>query len=298
MKKQPTIKKLLVTGASGFLGWNICQEAKKNWDVHGTVFSNPVKVPGVNIVRIDLTDFKAFKKVFNEIGPDAVIHTAAATSPNYCQEHPDEAEKMNVDAAVNLAGLCADKKIPFAFTSTDLVFDGLNAPYREEDPVCPVNIYGAQKVRAEEGILKKYPSAAVCRLPLMFGEPATVASGFFQSMIKAIKEGDELHLFVDEFRTPVSGQTAARGLLLAIEKAGGLLHLGGKERISRFNFGLLMMDVLNVSEARLVRCSQKEIKMSAPRAPDISLDSSRAFALGYDPLPLREQLRESLEGQI
>ena len=106
------MKKLFVTGASGFLGQNICREAQGNWDLHGTVFSNPLKIPGVKIVRIDLTDFKAFKKVFDEIGPDAVIHTAASTSPNYCQEHSAESEKMNVDAAVNLAGLCAERKIP------------------------------------------------------------------------------------------------------------------------------------------------------------------------------------------
>ncbi|MBL7032448.1 MAG: NAD(P)-dependent oxidoreductase [Nitrospira sp.] len=292
------MKRLLVTGASGFLGWNICREAKKNWEMHGTVFTNPKEVPGVNIVQIDLTDFKIFKKVFNEIDPDAVIHTAAATNPNYCQEYPAESRKINIDAAVNLAGLCADRKIPFVFTSTDLVFDGLNAPYREEDPVCPVNIYGEQKVMAEEGILKRYPSAAVCRMPLMFGEPATVAVGFFQTMIKAIKEGDELNLFVDEFRTPVSGLTAARGLLLAVEKAKGLLHLGGKERISRFNFGVLMMDVLNVSEARLVRCSQKEMKMPAPRAPDLSMDSAKAYKLGYNPLTLREQLEKCLKEWI
>jgi len=298
MINKDTIKKLLVTGASGFLGWNICQEAKQNWEVYGTAFSNPKKVQGAKIIKADLTDLKGTEKIFNDIRPDAVIHAAAATSPNFCQDHPDESGKINIDAAVNLAGLCADKKILFVFTSTDLVFDGLNAPYKEEDTVYPVNIYGEQKVMAEEGILKKYPSAAVCRLPLMFGEPATVASGFFQTMIKALKEGDELTLFVDEFRTPVSGQTAARGLLLAVEKAAGLIHLGGKERISRFNFGLLMMDVLNVSEARIVRCSQKDLKMSAPRAPDLSLDSSRAFSLGYDPLPLREQLLECLKEHL
>ncbi len=298
MNNKSTIKKLLVTGASGFLGWNICREAKDKWEVHGTAFSNPKKVPGTEIVQVDLTDLKELKKVFNDIKPDAVIHAAAETSPNYCQEHPAGSEKINIDAAVNLAGLCADSKVPFVFTSTDLVFDGLNSPYNEESPVCPVNIYGEQKVRAEEGILKRYPSAAVCRMPLMFGEPATVASGFFQSMIKDLKEGDELRLFVDEFRTPVSGQTAANGLLLAVDKAEGLLHLGGKERISRFNFGVLMMDVLNVSEASLVRCSQKEMKMSAPRAPDLSMDSSKAFRLGYDPMPLREQLEECLEEWI
>ena len=266
--------------------------------MHGTAFANPSKVRGVSIVQVDLRDFKASKKVFNDIKPDAVIHAAAATSPNYCQQHPEESKKINVDTAVNLAGLCADKNIPFVFTSTDLVFDGLNPMYKEGDAVCPVNLYGEQKVMAEEGILKRYPSAAVCRMPLMFGEPATVASGFFLSMIKALKDGDELTLFVDEFRTPVSGKTAARGLLMALEKARGLLHLGGRERISRFNFGLLMMDVLNVSEARLIRCTQKDMKMSAPRAPDLSMDSSRAFALGYDPLSLREQLEECLKDWI
>ncbi len=82
------MKKLLVSGASGFLGWNICQEAKDKWEVYGTAFSNPKKIPGAEIVQIDLTDLNELKKVFNEIGPDAVIHAAAETSPNYCQEHP------------------------------------------------------------------------------------------------------------------------------------------------------------------------------------------------------------------
>jgi dTDP-4-dehydrorhamnose reductase len=292
------MKKLLVTGVSGFVGWNICREARDKWDVYGTVLSNTIKISGVNNFQIDLTDFRDLKKVFNEIKPDAVIHAAAATSPNYCQEHPAETKKINVDAAVNIAGLCSEHKTPFAFTSTDLVFDGLNAPYREEDPVCPVNIYGEQKAAAEEGIQERYPSAAVCRMPLMFGKPGPGRSNFFQSMIKAFTEGYELNLFVDEFRTPVSGPTAARGLLLALEKAEGLINLGGVERISRFNFGLLLMDVLNISEANLVRCSQKDMKMSAPRAPDLSLESSRAFALGYDPLSLRDQLTECLRQEM
>lgn len=292
------MKKLLVTGSSGFLGWNVCREAKGRWQVCGTAFTNPAEKTGARIIRVDLTDFKAVRKIFKEIAPDGVIHTAAESSPNYCQQHPDESKKINVDAAINIAGLCADRDIPFVFTSTDLVFDGLKPMYKEEDEVCPVNLYGEQKVMAEEGIIKRYPSAAVCRMPLMFGGPPTAASGFFLTMVKALREGDELTLFTDEFRTPVNGRTAAQGLLLAVEKVEGLLHLGGRERVSRFNFGLLMMDVLNVSEARLVRCRQKDLDMSAPRPPDLSLDSSKAFALGYDPEPLREQLKECLKENI
>ena len=289
------MKRLLVTGASGFLGWNICNANQEEWEIFGTFNSHPVVIAGTKTVRIDLTDFKELKRVFKEIRPDAVIHTAAASNPDFCQENPAESQKINVDTSLNIAGLCADRKIPLAFTSTDLVFDGLNAPYREEDPVSPVNVYGEQKVLAEEKIFKTYPLAAVCRMPLMFGNPGSAASGFFQSMINALKEGRELRLFVDEFRTPVSGKTAAQGLFLALDKVKGLIHLGGVERIPRYDFGLLLMETLGISDAALIKCQQKDIITAAHRPPDVSLDSSKAFASGFKPLPLREELKSLLE---
>jgi dTDP-4-dehydrorhamnose reductase len=292
------MKKLLVTGTSGFLGWNICNSANKDWEIFGTVFSNPVEITGAKIVRIDLTNFEELKKIFREINPDAVIHTAAATDPNYCQKNRAETYKINVDASRNIAGLCSDKGIQCIFTSTDLVFDGLNAPYREEDPVSPINIYGEQKVKAEEGVLKRYPDAAVCRMPLMFGDPGPAASSFFKTMINALKGGKELRLFLDEYRTPIGGKTAAGGLLLVIEKVKGIIHLGGRERISRYDFGLLMTDIIGIHKTRLVPCRQKEMVMAAPRSPDVSLDSSKAFALGFNPLPLREELRKLLNGIV
>lgn len=289
------MKKLLITGASGFLGWNICREAYTSWEIYGTVFTHPVKIKGVKIIQTDLTRFREFKKVFKEIGPDAVIHTAALSSPDYCQQNKSSSRKINVDTPVNIAGLCADRNIPYVFTSSDLVFDGLNAPYKEEDSVCPVNIYGEQKVLAEEGILKVYPEAAVCRMPLMFGNPGPSASSFFQTMLAAFKEGRDLRLFEDEYRTPVSGKTAVQGIFIAIEKLNGLIHLGGIERISRYNFGLMMMGTLGIRDARLLRCRQKDIATSAPRPPDISLDSSKAYSAGFNPLPLKDQLEELLE---
>ncbi len=284
------MKRILVTGASGFLGWNICQEARNDWNVYGTVFSHPVIIAGVNTIQIDLTDYKELKTLFDEVRPEAVIHTAAAAFPNYCQENRDESRKINVDASINIAGLCADNKIPFVFTSTDLVFDGLNVPYSEEDQVGPVNVYGEQKVKAEEGILKRYPEAAVCRMPLMFGNSWQEESGFFQSMVNALEEGTELKLFADEYRTPISGQTASQGLILALNKVHGLLHLGGRESVSRYNFGLLMMDVLEIHKARFVRCLQKDVVLCAPRPLDVSLDSSKAFALGFNPPSLKDEL--------
>jgi len=286
------MKKLLVTGASGFLGWNICNIAKKEWDISGTVCSHPVKIDGVNIIKSDLTDSGGLRKLFSEVRPDAVLHTAAAADPNYCQTHKNESHKINVDASLQIAALCADLKIPCVFTSTDLVFDGLKAPYREEDPVSPVNIYGEQKALAEEGMLKIYPDAAICRMVLMFGIPCPASESFIQPMIKAMREGREIRLFTDEFRNPVSARTAVDGLFTALKKVRGIIHLGGRERVSRYDFGRLLAEISGHADARLTPCLQKDVRMAAQRPPDVTLECSKATASGFNPLPLKDELEE------
>jgi dTDP-4-dehydrorhamnose reductase len=286
------MKKLLITGGSGFLGWNLCQLAKQEWEVYGTSFSHDLEIPGIKMLKVNLTNFLEIKQIFHEIQPSAVIHTAAQSQPNFCQTHPEESHAVNVQASCDIAGLCADDSIPCAFTSTDLVFDGLNAPYKETDLVCPVNLYGEQKVMAEIGMLERYPITAVCRMPLMFGMATPTATSFIQPFIQMLKEGKELKLFIDEFRTPVSGKTAAKGLFLALEKVNGLIHLGGKERISRYDFGRLLVEVFQLPTDGLKACRQQDVKMAAPRPADVSFDSSKAFELGYQPLSVKEELSE------
>ncbi|BAY98420.1 dTDP-4-dehydrorhamnose reductase [Tolypothrix tenuis PCC 7101] len=284
------MKKLLITGASGFLGWHICQLAKPEWEVHGTYFTNSLEIPGIKTLKVNLTDFQELKQIFNDIKPAAVIHTAALSQPNFCQNHPQESSAINVTASCNIAGLCADYAIPCAFTSTDLVFDGLNAPYKETDSVSPLSIYGEQKVQAETGMLERYPHTAICRMPLMFGMATPTAKSFIQPFIETLQAGKELSLFIDEFRTPVSGKTAARGLLLALEKVQGLIHLGGKERISRYDFMRQLVEVFKIPNAQLKGCRQEDIKMAAPRPKDVSLNSYKALTLGYQPLSIKEEL--------
>jgi dTDP-4-dehydrorhamnose reductase len=285
------MKTLLVTGASGFLGWHICQIAEAaGWQVYGTYFSHAIpSSSSITLLKTDLTDFQALQHLMDDIQPHGVIHTAALSSPNSCQTQPDLAYAINVTASCNLAGLCSDRHIPLAFTSTDLVFDGRNAPYSETDPVNPVNRYGEQKVLAELGMRSRYPTTAICRMPLMFGY-APHAVSFVQPFLKILRSGVPLSLFTDEFRTPVSGTAAARGLLLALETVTGYLHLGGKERVSRYEFGQLMVDVLDISNATITACQQADVPMAAPRPADVSLNSSLAFSLGYTPASLRSEL--------
>ncbi|MCT7963759.1 NAD(P)-dependent oxidoreductase [Laspinema sp. D1] len=288
------MKKLLITGSSGFLGWHLCQMAQAEWEVFGTYSSHEITIPGCQLMPVDLTDFQAIKSLFQEISPDAVIHAAAQSQPNVCQTYPEESYKINVTAASDLAGLCGDAEIPCVFTSTDLVFDGLNPPYAETDAVCPVSRYGEQKVEAEVEMRDRNPQTIVCRMPLMFGEGGPAAQSFLQPMLQTLRSGQELALFTDEFRTPVSGKTASQGLLFALKQNEKLLHLGGKERVSRYSFFEQVIEILEVKQGRIKPCRQQDVKMSAPRPPDVSLDSSKAFSLGYNPLPLRSQLVELL----
>jgi dTDP-4-dehydrorhamnose reductase len=293
------MKKLLITGASGFLGWHICQLSQPQWEVYGTYFSKSIDIPGVKLSKVDISNYDSLAQLFQEIQPTAVIHTAAISQPNYCQNNPEESHAVNVIASCNIAKLCAENSIACAFTSTDLVFDGLKPPYKETDVVNPVNLYGEQKVLAEQGMLESYPLTAVCRMPLMFGNATPTATSFMQGFIKTLQEGKELNLFTDEYRTPASGITAAKGLLLMLEKnINGIINLGGKERISRYEFGRLMVEVFQLPTSGLKGCRQQDVKMPAPRPADVSFDSSKAFAIGYAPLSIKEELLRNRDSSL
>ena len=289
--------KLLITGASGFLGWNLAQIARSQWETHGFYHQQPIEIAGVALHQVDLTDIERVKAEIDRIAPDAIIHTAAASNPNFCQQQPELSHCINVVASQALAQICAAAKIPLVFTSTDLVFDGTQAPYLETNPVSPLNIYGEQKVAAERAILAIGDRAVICRMPLMFGDAPSTATSFIQPWLKSLSAGQSLQLFVDEFRTPVSATTAAKGLLLALTAPPGIMHLGGSERISRYEFGLLMADVFGFDRSLLSPIYQKDLVMAAPRAADVSLDSTKAIELGYALPSLREELCSVLAAQ-
>lgn len=284
------MKTLLITGASGFLGWNICQKAKSDWTIFGTFYLHSTNIADVALVQIDLTIFNDLKKLFRETKPAAVIHAAALSDPNFCQENPDSSYRINTEAAINIAGLCSDLNIPCLFISSDLVFDGLNPPYSEEDEPSPLNVYGEHKLMAEIGMKNRCASVVICRMPLMFGRSGPTASSFLQPLLRQMKLGIEINLFVDEFRTPLSGTNAVEGIMIALERLPDTIHLGGLERISRYEFGKLVMDVFNFRNAKLNPCRQKEIQLAAPRPRDVSLTNAKAMQMGFQPDPIKASL--------
>ena len=102
------MKRLLLTGASGFLGWNICQVARENWSIYGTYYSHPLSIRDLNLIKIDLGIYKDLKSLFKEVNPEAVIHTAVVPNPSFCEENKSLSYRINTEAAINIAGLCGN----------------------------------------------------------------------------------------------------------------------------------------------------------------------------------------------
>ncbi len=276
---------ILITGISGFLGRHFAELTTPERRLIGFYHRREIRFPDLPTHPADLTDEGALRKKLEALPPlAAVIHLAAVSNPNSCEEKVEAARRVNVDASIHLARYCAEQRIPFLFASTDLIFDGERAPYAPEDQPEPVNEYGRQKVAAEQAIRRLYPAATIARLPLMYGAGAN----FMPAWLEKLRDGQPIHAFTDEYRTAAYAGDVARGLLLLLDKGlSGNWHLGGPERISRYDFAVAMARAFELPE-HLVRPSrQADVKMPAQRPADVSLDSEKANACGYRPEPIQ-----------
>ncbi len=305
---------LLITGVSGMLGWTLAATAADHYRIVGTCREHHVDLPAHRsacdkderneTLTLDITDHGALRDALDRVRPAAVVHLAALADPNACQRSPQLSKKINLDASIALAEMCARRGVPMVFASTDLVFAGDDAPYTESDETGPINTYGLHKVAAERGIRVVHRNAAICRLPLLFGEASppyatspSAGGTFVQQWVEQLRKGNTLRLFTDEYRTPASARDVSQGLLIAVEallrgEDVGTLHLGGDQRISRYDFGLLLCDACNLSRDLVEPCLQSDVPMPAPRAKDVSLVSTRARAIGFSPLPILDALRQ------
>lgn len=282
--------KLLITGVSGFLGWNLSNEASKRYKVYGTVHKNSVTSDSISLYKCDITDEIQVDKLINKIQPDYIIHTAAISQPAECEKNALFSETINTTASINIAKICQRSSIPIIFTSSDMVFDGEDAPYDEYSTKKPKNIYGNQKSRAEDGILKTHPTAAICRMPLMFGPSSPFSESFIQPIIRNLKKNIETAYFNDEFRTPISVWDVSDFFLSKIGEFTGVLNLGGNERISRYDFSKKVAEVGNYSTSLVKGNRQQDVNLQAPRPRDLTMKNNLAKSFGFNPRPLTESL--------
>jgi dTDP-4-dehydrorhamnose reductase len=247
------VQRLLVTGGCGTLGRVLVTRAPaRGWSVRATWWTRP-PVDEADWVQVDVRDAAAVAEAV--AGCDAVVHTA------YRQDA--DAWSINVDGSTAVAVAAREAGARLVHLSSDLVFDGQRGRYREEDALAPVGAYGRSKAEAERRVAAVHPAATLARTSLIYGglEPGP------QERLAL----DGTRFFVDERRSPVHAADLAGALLdLLLLDAPGPLHGGGADDVDRYTFALL----LGADPERI------EAGRTTPeRAPDVTLDSSRAAAL-------------------
>jgi dTDP-4-dehydrorhamnose reductase len=266
----------LVTGATGLLGGHLLRELRSTAEtVIAWSGSQQTEVLGFPVTRVDLAHPPAITAAFREAAPEVIIHAAAVARVDECRREPDKARRINTEGSRRLAELTAECGGRLIYVSTDLVFDGQLGNYREDDESRPLTVYGRTKADGETAVLT-FPRTAAARLSLLYGRCLTGRTSFFDRMVVALREGRSITLFADEWRTPLDLPTAAKALIeLARSEVTGRLHIGGPERLSRFEMGQKLADALGVSGGSIVAAGRNDTPGKEPRPRDTSLDSSR-----------------------
>ncbi len=288
------MRPVLVTGASGFIGQTLAGRLSASGvAVVGTGRSHPVAVAGVKSTQLDLADPQQTAALFQEYRPSAVVHCAAATKVGFCQQNPKQARRSIVEATRELARavMSVAPEIPVISISTDLVFDGEQAPYHEDDPAQPVSVYGQLKLEAEMPILD-LRQGTVLRTSLVYGPVTTSRPSFLDWMIDTLRANKPLGLFEDEVRTPIYvGDVCDAVRAILRSPLSGLWHMGGPQRLSRVEIGQAVCRVFEFDPGLIQRQKLADSTFEAPRPRDVSLASDRLWTrLEKKPLGLIQGL--------
>jgi dTDP-4-dehydrorhamnose reductase len=282
----------MVLGGSGFLGaWVVSAAVRTGHQQVVAVSRRPHRAPLVfmkgaralerDLLRADLDTLLQAEH------PARVILCAALSSAADCDRDPDLATETNAVLPGRVAAACARAGARLVHVSTDLVF-GRVPPrpggFTEEDPVAPVSHYGRTKAEGEVAVLRAYPAALVVRLPLLYGDSGGRRLGASDSLLASVAAGKRPTLFEDEWRTPLFVGDAAVALVeLSTQQVSGVLHVAGRDRVSRWELGCAVLESAGI-DAAARRGTRAELGMAATRAADASLDASRARGLLDTPL--------------
>ena len=268
--------RVVLTGASGqlgaYLGARLAAIGHEVFPWSGSD-GNPGMTP------VDLTCPGAIDAALGKALPEVIVHAAAISSIEGVRRDPERGREVNVNATKQLASWCARRDARLLFTSTDLVFDGSTPWFRENDPVRPLVAYGQTKAEAESAVLA-IPRGLVARLSLLFGFSRSTRPTPLEGTIEALKRGQSQAWFVDEFRTPLDLATAADVLVRLLEAdVAGIVHVGGTERMSRFDLVRRAAVALGIDEALVLGSRQRDASFPEPRPVDVSLDTTRLASI-------------------
>jgi dTDP-4-dehydrorhamnose reductase len=290
--------KLLVTGANGFLAQHLCIFfSNSGFEVHGT-YRNKTALQANSAIQyhyLELTNVSSVDSLIINLKPAIIIHTAAMSKPDECNNNQEACIKNNVEVTKYLVDAAQKQNAHFIFISTDFIF-GENGPHSETDQPDPLNFYGTSKLMAEKLVRSADIRQTIVRPVFIYGPVYKgMRSGFIQWVADKLKAGNTVKVVNDQFRTPTFAHDICKGVaqIIALQKTGDF-HLAGNEIYTPYQMALKVSELLGLDSHLIEAVNSINFPEPVRRAKRSGLKIDKAIAqLNYKPLSFEEGIRKS-----
>ncbi|PRY88902.1 SDR family oxidoreductase [Mongoliibacter ruber] len=286
------MKKILITGANGLLGQKLVQKLMGKEDLHLIATGvGASRLPaswssGYTWESMDITDPDIVNSIVGEYQPDCIIHTAAMTQVDDCENQKEACWKANVDAVANMISVCEQHDIHLVHLSTDFIFDGENGPYDEKAIPRPVNYYGEAKLEAERLINKSKCRWAIARTVLVYGLAADMSrSNIILWVKKSLESGKQINVVTDQWRTPTLAEDLADGCILIFEHgAEGIFNISGEDFLTPYDMAMQTATYFGLDHSLINKADSSNFSQPAQRPLKTGFIIEKAKSqLGYNP---------------
>lgn len=279
--------KVLVTGASGQLGFDVCRELRQRGIEHR----------GLSSKELDIRDGAAVQRMLEEYRPDAVIHCAAYTQVDRAEEEPEQCFAVNALGTRNIARACAAVGAKLLYISTDYVFPGTGErPYEPEDETGPLGIYGKSKLEGEHAVRELLDRFFIVRISWAFG---INGGNFIRTMLRLSETVDTVRVVDDQVGSPTDTADLAPLLcdMIQTEKYG-IYHATNAGFCSWAELAEAVFAAAG-RQTKVQRVTTAEYGAKAPRPHNSRLSKTKLPERGFCPLPWwQDGLKRFLEEMI
>lgn len=262
--------KFFITGGSGLLGKRIATVADDETELVLSHNSNPTD----NTIKCDITNQEAVEKIITKENPDVIIHCAAMTNVDLCEDKIEDAYNINANATGYLAKAAENINAKIIYVSTDFVFDGTKGNYKENDEVNPLGIYAKSKYEGEVQLQKYSTNWAIARVSVLYGWHERF--NFTSWVVDELRKGNEINIVTDQINSPTLADNAAEAMFeIAKQDKNGIYHTAGNDLISRYDFTQKIAEVFGLNKELIKPTTSDKFIQKAPRPKDSSLNVSK-----------------------
>jgi dTDP-4-dehydrorhamnose reductase len=249
--------------------------ARTRFRIHACYRQHRLVCPGTIPCALDLRSASDVHAALESINPRVVVHFAAATNVNHCEDHREETFASNVQTTRHLAEWAAEHGACMVYMSTDSVFDGNRGGYRETDTPAPLNYYATTKLMGEEVVRNASVNHLIVRANI-YGWNAQPKESLSEWIIGRLSAGCRIPGFADAIFAPLMAHTLSEVIISLVNQGRrGTYHAASMDAVSKYDFARLIADIFELDGRLIDRASMKDAPARAQRPMNTALNGTK-----------------------